>query len=92
MQGDVSVSPPNLDLMATVSNHGKRQDMKPTFSGALKETMSLEIFNLWKELSGFWGSALRSTARTDLLYVKAKQMETKTAMLTSGAWRSPCMN
>lgn len=32
MQGDVSVSPPKIDLMATVSNRIKTQDMNAAFS------------------------------------------------------------
>lgn len=36
MQGDVSVSPPNLDLMAALSNHSRSSDMKPVYSGAFK--------------------------------------------------------
>lgn len=41
MQGDVSVSSPNLDLMAASSNHSKRSDIKPDFSGALREIFVL---------------------------------------------------
>lgn len=36
MQGDVSVSPPNLDLMAALSNRSRSSDMKPAYSGAFK--------------------------------------------------------
>lgn len=34
MQGDVPVSPPNLDLMAALSNYSRSSDMKPAYSGA----------------------------------------------------------
>lgn len=92
MQGDVSVLPPNLDLMATASNHSKKLRHETSFFRCFTQNHVLRNLDLWKELSGICRSSLWSTARTDLLYVKAKQMETKTAILTNRACRSPCMN
>lgn len=82
MQGDVSVSPANLDLMGALSNH-RSSDIKPAYSGAFKGICPYRTL-----ISGeVWGprhSARWWAARANMLYAKAKQMETEIARLTSG--------
>lgn len=81
MQGDVSVSPPNLDLMAALSNHSRSSDMKPAYSGGICPYRTL----ISGEVRGPRRSAPRWAARANMLDATAKQMETETARLTSGS-------